>query len=336
MQPPCEIMTNDFLPNMRGLVSHDLHEAGVSQRRIAVLLGITQARVSYYLSKRKAYFAADLGNKFSISQNDMLSYSRILAEDVQRSQLDGIFTLYSIWKNLLFTGAICSAHQRESNIQSDCSVCMELHKPARESISPKDEETEDTQILREISEAVALIEASSQFPYLMPEVSVNIAMSRKTPKSSRDIAAIPGRLNRIHGRAKAFVLPEFGSSKHMSRVLLIFHTKNRSLRAVLNLKFDTLVEKTLEELSVPRCYTTVQTFRPGRQMRVETPQDALMQRLESTTLADIGTSRVVAVLDRGSEGVEPITYLLGSSASEIAQLAIRMSKAYVLSESSRS
>src|SRR5208283_1112601 len=107
MQPPCEIMVNDFLPNMRGLVSHELHEKGESQRRIALLLGITQARVSYYLGKRRTQFSSELATKFGISQSDIANYSKLLAEDATRSQTDGIFTLYSIWKNLLFTGMIC-------------------------------------------------------------------------------------------------------------------------------------------------------------------------------------------------------------------------------------
>ncbi|MCL4518046.1 MAG: hypothetical protein M1587_02490 [Thaumarchaeota archaeon] len=329
MQPPCELMTNHFLPNMRGLVSHDLHDAGESQRRIAVLLGITQARVSYYLGRRKTTFTNELTNRFAINQNDILSYSKILSEDVRRSQVDGIFTLYSIWKNLLFSGAICSAHQRESNIQSDCSVCMELHKPARESASSTDEEAEDSAIIREISKAVTLIESSTRFPYLMPEVSVNIAMSRKHPKTSRDIAAIPGRLNRIHGRAKAFVMPEFGCSNHMSKVLLIFHARNQNFRAVLNLKYDDAIEKALDEFSIPKFFTDHSRTQADKKRPVgSAQQDILLARLESTKLLISGEARTVTVIDRGSEGVEPITYLLGTNATEITELAIKMSRAY--------
>lgn len=336
MQPPCEIMTSDFLPNMRGLVSHDLHEAGESQRRIAVLLGVTQARVSHYLNKRKMTFVNELANRFSMSQNDILNYSKILAEDVRRSQADGIFTLYSIWKNLLFSGAICSAHQRTYGVQSDCSVCMELHRPARESSTSKDVEAEDAEVIREVSEAVGLIESSTQFPYLMPEVSVNIAMCRKEPKTSRDIAAIPGRINRIHGRAKALVLPEFGCSNHMSRVLLIFHAKDKNIRSVINLKYDSLVLRSLNELSIPVIFSQPWHL-PRRRMSAEiSQQDSLLQRLESTKLPVVGSGRPMAVIDRGSEGVEAITYLLGMNAADIAQLALRLSRTYTSLQTSGS
>lgn len=337
MQPPCELMTNYFLPNMRGLVSHNLHESGESQRQIAILLGITQARVSYYLGRRKTTFANELTSRFAIDQNDVMNYSKVLSEDVKRSQVDGIFTLYSIWKNLLFSGAICSSHQRESNIQSDCSVCMELHKPARESVLATDTEAEDSAIVREISEAIALIENSTQFPYLMPEVSVNIAMSRKHPKTSRDIAAIPGRLNKIHGRAKAFVMPEFGCSNHMSKVLLIFHSRNQNFRAVLNLKYDKSVEKTLEQISLPKFFTEQFRMKSEKMMSPRfAHQDVLLKRLESTKLPTTDSVRTVAVIDRGSEGVEPITYLLGVNATEITEVAIRMARAYTSQLSSES
>jgi len=67
-------------------------------------------------------------------------------------------------------------------ISPECSVCMELHKPVRESGSTKREDVEDASVLRDLSEAIATIEDSATFPLLMPEVSVNIAMSRPSPK----------------------------------------------------------------------------------------------------------------------------------------------------------
>ncbi len=104
-------MVSEFLPNMRGLVSHELHESGRKPAQDRSLLGITQARVSYYLGIKKGRFVSELASKFALSQSEVQSYGRILSEDVRRSEVDGIFTLYSIWRNLLFTGGACSIHQ---------------------------------------------------------------------------------------------------------------------------------------------------------------------------------------------------------------------------------
>ena len=333
MQPPCEVMVSDFLPNIRGLVSHEMHERGESQRQIAVRLGVTQARVSYYLSINKGKFITKISNRFGIPPSEAQSYARILAEDVGRSQTDGIFTLYSIWKNLLFTGEVCSIHhQKNSSIPPDCSVCMDLHRPYRESSASDDKESEDSTILREISEAASLIEASASFPSIMPEVSVNIAMSRNNPKSSRDIGAIPGRVNRIHGRAKALMLPEFGCSKHMSNVLLVLKSKNRGVNSIMNLKYDQSVDKAITSLGIAKVFTQLSTERKGgsQRQRSSSMGDPVIDRLMDAVLPEQIISNPIpfAVIDRGSEGVEPITYLAGRRATEVAQTALKISHLY--------
>ena len=330
MLPPCEMMVEYFLPNIRGLVAHELHERGDSQRRIATLLGVTQARVSHYLSNKKQDYANELSKQFGRNTGEMQSYAKILSEDVSRSQIDGIFTLYSIWKNLLFSGNVCAIHQSKSGISTECSVCMELHRPSRESETIP--ETEDALILRDISGAISLLENSATFPHLMPEVSVNVAMSRSNPKTMRDIAAIPGRINKIHGRAKAFVLPEFGSSNHMSNVLLIFNSKSSNLRSAMNLRYDHAVDAALAKLGIRRIYTAeIQGISKGKWLADQSESriqgDRVLKRLLSVSLPALAET-VFAVIDRGSEGVEPNTYLIGGKASELAQVALKISHYY--------
>ncbi len=311
------MMVEYFLPNIRGLVAHELHDRGESQRRIATFLGVTQARVSHYLTTRKSEYSNELSRQFGSSTGEIQSYAKILSEDVSRSQIDGIFTLYSIWKNLLFSGKVCAVHQAESGISTECSVCMELHRPSRESESFP--ETDDSSVLRDLSESVSLLENSAIFPLLMPEVSVNVAMSRLNPKTVRDIAAIPGRINKIHGRAKAFVLPEFGSSNHMSNVVLIFNSKSSNLRAAMNLRYDDILDKCLANLRIPKVFTSGDR---GNQVG-----DQVLLRLRKVLLPAF-TPDLFAVIDKGSEGVEPNTYLIGKRASELAQATLKISHNY--------
>ena len=332
MQPPCELMVSDFLPNMRALVSHELSARGESQRRISILLGITQARVSYYLSRKKALFLSQLESRLGISPADSEGYGRILASDVLRNQTDGVFTLYSIWKNLLFTGVICAPHQKQSGLSNECTVCMELHRPGRETGISSDKEIGDMQILRDISEAVSIIEASPYFPLIMPEVSVNVAMTRENPTTARDIAAIPGRINKIHGRAKAFMLPEFGSSNHMSKVLLIANSKDRRFRAAMNIKHDPLIDSSIESLKIESVTTEERIGRKSEESfgytTRRTNDEPVLNRISKTKFPAQSESIEFALVDRGSEGLEPTTYLLGRKASEIAQLAVKIAHAY--------
>ncbi|MDG6906137.1 MAG: hypothetical protein JRN20_10175 [Nitrososphaerota archaeon] len=334
MQPPCEIMVNDFLPNVRGLVSHELHDKGESQRRIAMLLGITQARVSYYLRRRKSSFVSELTTKFGITQNDVVNYSKLLAEDASRSQTDGIFTLYSIWKNLLFTGMICAVHKKDSNVSHECSVCMEVFKPARDSSEVSTQQSEDFQILKEISRTITMIESSVYFPDIMPEVSVNVAMARRNPKTTRDVAAIPGRINRIHGRAKALVSPEFGSSNHMSNVLLLVNSRQSEFRSVINIKYDDVVGRILDDLHLAKRFTNAYKNNGSDSSKVGmSDDDAVLLRLSQTSLECKEGLSLVAIVDRGSEGVEPMTYLIGKRAMEVGQVALKIAEAYSLRNS---
>lgn len=323
MQPPCELMMNDFLPNMRAMVSHDLYERGESQRKISQLLGITQARVSYYLRRRKAQFSSELSSKFGISAVDLQNYSKLLAEDVERSRTDGIFTLYSIWKNLLFNGIMCATHQKESDVPADCSVCMQIFKPVLGKEATGAIVSEDTEIIRDITRGVSLLESSVYFPNIMPEVSVNIAMSRAVPKTISDVAAVPGRVNKIHGRAKAFVMPEFGSSRHMSKVLLLANSKEAEFRAVMNISYDESISEVLDRLGIPKRYTIF-----PKAQRAFSDEDPVIRRLAQLRLIHEENSSTIAVVDRGSEGVEPMTYLLGSSASNLAQTALKIAREY--------
>jgi XRE family transcriptional regulator, thiamine biosynthesis regulator len=121
------------------------------------------------------------------------------------------------------------------------------------------------------------------------------------------------------------VLPEFGCSKHTSQVLLIFHSKNEKLRAGMNIKWDNGVGKVLDELNIPRI-TTSQVKRSSGTF--EPLSDLVLQRLAACRIPDTSRNPVLAIIDRGSEGVEPMTYLLGESANEIANIAAKIAHMY--------
>ncbi len=352
-------MVTDFLPNMRGLVSHELWRRGISQNRIALLLGITQARVSHYLAKERNTFENRLLREFEIGQQDLQDYAKILADDVTRNRTDGVFTLYSIWKNLLFSGAACTLHRRKSSVSSDCSVCMELHRPPTEGSGISEIESTDSLILRDLRDAVSSIESSIEFPSIMPEVSVNIAMCRPSPKSSRDVAAIPGRINRIHGRAKALISPEFGCSNHMSKVLIIFNSKDEKVRAIMNIKYDEFMDNIIEKLRLPKTFTAESGTSTNDKRKaygefrrkdsdskrerdavifanaVNPKEDELLLKLSRTKLRAMSQTKALVVIDRGAEGLEPMTYLLGTKASDVAQLSLRIAHSYSSSLLSR-
>lgn len=329
-------MTEFFLPNIRGIVAHELREKGESQGKIANMLGITQARVSNYLSNKKSIYYSELSKRFGTTQSELEGFAKILSEDVRRSQVDGIFTLYSIWKNMLFNGAVCAIHQKESSVSKECSVCMDLHRPQNATSAESNEiEDEESGILHNLSEALLALESSPNFPQIMPEVSVNIAMCKTKPKSKRDVAAIPGRVNKIHGRAKAFVLPEFGSSNHMSNVLLLFNSKFEYVRSAINIRYDSQVDRSLASLGIKKIFTKIRSVPIFPKSVVAekwpTADEVVLERLATVEIPKMVSSNRLpfSVVDRGSEGLEPMTYVLGSKATEVTEVALKIADSYV-------
>jgi XRE family transcriptional regulator, thiamine biosynthesis regulator len=333
MHPPCEIMTDYFLPNIRGIVTHEFREQGESQSRIANMLGITQARVSNYLTRKKSVYQSELTKRFGIQENEIEGFGKVLAEDLRRSQVDGIFTLYSIWKSLLFNGDVCMIHQKESQVSRECSVCMDLHRPSSNFSSNINQAlNEENEILRNLTEALLAVQSSPNFPQIMPEVSVNIAMCKARPKSKRDVAAIPGRINKIHGRAKAFVLPEFGASNHMSNVLILFNSKFDFVRSAINLRYDASVDHALISLGIKKIFTKARSSRNPRKNETwgNSSDEVVLERLATVEIRNevLSNKLPFAVIDKGSEGLEPMTYLMGNSATGVVDSSLKVANSY--------
>ena len=126
------------------------------------------------------------------------------------------------------------------------------------------------------------------------------------------------------------MLPEFGSSNHMSNVLLIFNSKQKEVRAAMNLRYDQIIEKSLSTLAIRKIFTTAGRMLSSRgEPRARSFNADVLQRLTETHLpVAILKELPFAVIDRGSEGVEPITYLFGRNALELAQLSLKISHSY--------
>src|SRR2546426_2083684 len=228
MHPPCEIMTEAFLPSMRALVARRLSEEGDSQGKISRLLGITQASVSNYLSAD----LHDVDSKLSsigITPEEGERYGSLLAEDVKKNPVYAVSTLYSIWGNLLGKGIMCGFHREGYPFLAECDVCIKMFGASGSPpLGARDQ----------VSRAVALLESSRSFVQIMPEVSVNIAYAEGEASSPEEVIAIPGRIVKGGSYARSLSRPEYGASSHLARVLIQVRARRKDVHAVVNLRFD--------------------------------------------------------------------------------------------------
>ncbi|MDA4115502.1 MAG: hypothetical protein OK442_02970 [Thaumarchaeota archaeon] len=314
MHPPCEMMVDSFLPSMRALVARRLKEDGLSQGKIASLLGLTQASVSSYLSTAPAKQTAALSS-LGVTEEEAETYAALLAEDLKNNPTYAVATLYSIWNRLIGGGHACSLHRSEYPFLATCDVCMRVFGPQRGHAEGAVDHVES---------ALRSIEGSSLFVRVMPEVSVNVAYSPEGAKSVEDVVAIPGRIVRVRGQARSFMRPEYGASTHLAAILLEVERRHPALRAAINLRYDEKMSKVLLVLRVKRL-----DIGPDYP---EGSQDKVLGALRARLSAPEGARGFEAVVDLGGEGVEPSLYLFAGDAVKAVRRSLDIARAYASSD----
>ena len=292
---------------MRALVSRKLNKEGFSQGRIANLLGITQASVSLYLSRESSKPLETLSD-LGITSEEAERYSSLLSEDLKKNPVYAVGTLYSIWSDLLGKGLMCSAHRKDYPFLAQCDICMKTFG----SYQVKGSEAIDN-----VSRAVSLIESSSVFVRVMPQVSVNITYAYGEASSVDDVVAIPGRIVKVRDRPRSLMKPEFGASTHLAKVLLQIRTRMKDFRAAINIKYDERLEIVLKKL-------------PLRILRIggvypKAADDPVVETLRQKMKSDID-QQFDALIDMGGPSFEPSLYLFAEDAIEAAQLAVKIAK----------
>ncbi len=305
-------MVKEFLPVIRGLVAHELASKGLSQGKISRMIGVTQAAVSQYLAKDRSGYVSK-ARTLGLADDETARYTDLLCEDLFVSPIEGIQTLYTIWRNLLSRGVFCPAHQAMSQIPRDCDVCMRML------VATKADDKRSF-VLEQMEKALRHIESSPYFPYIMPEVSVNLVMCSESAEDIGDVAAIPGRIVNAHGRPRAMMRPEFGASQHMARMLLAARSKNRLLGAAINVTFNSKIKSIVRGMNLRSVYTADKAVLKGRGSDMVV--SAFLEALEKSK------SSFTVVFDRGGPGLEPMTYVFGKDALGVCETAVEIASRY--------
>ncbi|HEV2138303.1 MAG TPA: thiamine-phosphate synthase family protein [Nitrososphaerales archaeon] len=307
MQPPDELMMDIFLPSMRQLVSKRLHDLGLPQVQISRLLGITQASVSLYLSSSPERAYSSLST-LSISHEEADRYAALLSEDAASGPLEAQETMTTIWRSILGKGMACNAHRALYPGLAECDICM------RE----MDSILGGAGDIAEVSQAVGVLERSTSFPAVMPEVSVNLAFAPGPAESPEDVIAIPGRIVKVRNRARTMAKPEFGASRHLAKVLLISQKKQAGVRACINLRYDSKMQRAIRHLRLKTIRIGGYPASPNR--------DSTLASLASGLAGSKGDFD--AIIDTGGAGVEPSLYLFSKGPRQAADLALKLAGLY--------
>lgn len=298
MKPPCILITETLLPALRYIISRNLSAEGMSQQRIAERLGITQAMVSKYLRGGEV-----LLQRFDEEERRRLEgIASEITGMILRGSSDNEISehLCKACFNLRESSRLCNLCLQMLRREGDCDICMNIRSSRVLG--------ERFEILEDLENAIGVLESSPEVVRLLPEVRMNIAMASRDASSPEEVAAIPGRLIEIMGTVRAPMKPEFGVSRHISRVLLEA-MKKTGKRAICNIRFDEGVKRTLERLQMKLYFVE----RNGGNEEVW----KLLKDIPEDT---------DCIVDPGGFGIEPVVYVLGDRATEVAEKVIRIAK----------
>lgn len=120
LKPPCEIMVKTYLPYIRRRLAQKLIEKGVSQRETAEKLGLTQAAVSQYMSKKRANDEINDPEALDRLADD---FAEKLADD-EVGEVERVRGICDICIELRSSKAICEPHLQGTDLEAmDCNIC---------------------------------------------------------------------------------------------------------------------------------------------------------------------------------------------------------------------
>ena len=159
---------------------------------------------------------------------------------------------------------------------------------------------------------------------VIPEVFMNIGMALPRPyaRSPLDVAAIPGRIGRYHDTIIVKAKPEFGVSKHIAKAILTIMEFDPYIRSAANIVYDKSVEEAVMRLGL--VYSSFD--------RREEPLE--IKKIEGGTtpwgikkaVEKIGGKIPDVVFDYGEHGKEPLTFVFGRDAIEVARKIVDIAK----------
>jgi len=242
---------------LKKAIARILYDKGIDQLEISKILNLSQPRVSNYCNSK---------NK---PPKDILDIAEKISEKIKNGNNPNFNTCIT-FSEKEFKGAFYIAYKNE--IISD----------------------ENNKIVDNLTEAFILLKGVN-IGRLIPEVKINVAMSKENPKNTDDVAAFVNGLIVVDEKITGFNGIRFGRSKHLSSVLLRLK-KDLDINAIMNIAYiRNVVNKNFNVSYLTREYKLIDD-----------------------------KDQVDILLHKGDFGIEPCTYVLGKDAVDVSKKVLRL------------
>jgi hypothetical protein len=286
-----EVVVDEFLPTFRSMLAADLRGRGLTQTEVADLLGISQSAVSKY-----AQGEVDVNEAVAADERVERLVARLgegLAEG-SMSPVQALAEAEVLVRQLEHGDLLARLHEESFPPLAAYEGDFAIHDPDSEPRTA-------ARVLASVRQGLRMLETTSGFAALIPAVGSNLVEALPDAEGITDVAAVPGRILDVKGRATVPSDPEFGVSEHVAGVLLAARRAGSDARAAVNVRYDPAIVAALAERHV--------TVEFDAEVNVET---AVGEAIESNPT-------VTVLYHTGGFGVEPIVYVLAEDAVAAAE-----------------
>jgi hypothetical protein len=291
-----EVVVDEFLPTFRSMLAQDLRERGLTQHEVAEALGISQSAVSKYahgdITRHDAF----------VSDERVVETVDRLAEGLASGEMS---TVQALIETEILIRRLSRPGDHIAAIHEDRVPELREYDYDFRADEYDSEVLTRERVRSSVRRGVRILEHASGFATLIPAVGSNLVECLPDADSVEDVAGVPGRIFDVKGRTEIPAEPEFGVSEHVATVLLAARDAGSDARAALNVAYDEPTLAALESMG----HAAVSFAVDG-----EPTTEAVRRAIESNPDATV-------LYQTGGFGVEPILYVLGESASDVASVA---------------
>lgn len=282
-----EIVVEEFLPTFRSLLAGELRDRGLTQSEVANVLGISQSAVSKYAHGEVAVNEKIADDPRVTEVVERLANGLVCGE---MSRVQALVEVELLIRQLERGELLAKLHEEAYPPLAEYDGTLDVHDPESEVRTTE-------RVLASHRRGLRALENTSGFASLIPAVGSNLVEAMPDAETLDDVAAVPGRILDIRGRATVPAEPSFGVSEHVASVVLTAMEAGCPHRAALNIRYDSEI---IEELEAAGYVTG--SF--DVDMALET---AITDLLQDAPNVDV-------IYHTGGLGIEPIIYILAADA----------------------
>ena len=291
-----EVVVEQFLPTVRSMLAEELRDRGFTQREVAEALGISQSAVSKYAHgdvSRTEEIVTDERVRETVGE----VAEGLAAGDTSR--VAALIELEVLIRELEAGDLLGELHEAAMPALADTEYDFTVHDPDSEARARE-------RTLGSVRRGLRLVQNTSGFATLVPNVGSNLVEALPDADSVEEVAAVPGRIFDVKGRAAVPADPEFGVSEHVAGILLAAREAGLAVDAAVDIAYT---EATVERLAA--------AGHPTVEFAAEGGPDAVREALADHE----PTAETVVVYQAGGYGIEPIVYVLGPDAASVVETA---------------